>query len=79
MPKVPCPHSFGVKMPARQRERIARVDQFGSWLFEDKLQRGLSRAVGIIGPASIVFNALLVGSLVVSIMTSLLSINQLAT
>ena len=47
-------------------------------IFEEKLQRGLERAVGIAGPAGIVFIALLVGSLIVSVMTSLLSINQLA-
>ena len=46
-------------------------------LFEAKLERGLDKAVGIIGPAAIVVISLLVGGLIVSIMTSLLSITQL--
>ena len=46
-------------------------------LFEVKLERGLDKSVSIIGPAAIIGISLLVGGLIVSIMTSLLSITQL--
>lgn len=51
----------------------ARIADF----FEVKLQRALDRIVGIAGPASIIVISLVVGGLIVSIMTSLLSINQI--
>lgn len=47
-------------------------------LFETKLERGLDRFVGVVGPAAIIFMSVVVGGLIVSIMTSLLSITQLA-
>jgi general secretion pathway protein F len=46
--------------------------------YDAKLQRGLDRIVGIIGPASIVVISLIVGGLIVSVMTALLSVNQIA-
>ena len=46
-------------------------------LFETKLERGLDKFVGIIGPAAILTISVVVGGLIVSIMTSLLSITQL--
>lgn len=46
--------------------------------YESKLQRSLDRVVAIIGPASIIAIALVVGGLIVSVMTALLSVNQLA-
>ena len=46
-------------------------------LYELKLERTLERMVGIIGPAAILLIATIVGGLIVSIMTSLMSINQI--
>jgi general secretion pathway protein F len=46
--------------------------------YDAKLQRNLDRLVGIIGPASIIFISLIVGGLIVSVMTALLSVNQIA-
>lgn len=44
--------------------------------YEAKLQRSLDRVVGIIGPVAIVSISLVVGGLIVSVMTALLSITQ---
>jgi general secretion pathway protein F len=45
--------------------------------YQTKLQRSLDRIVGIAGPAAIIFISIVVGGLIVSVMTSLLSVNQL--
>jgi general secretion pathway protein F len=50
----------------------ARVAEF----YEAKLQRQLDRLVGIIGPAAIVTISIVVGGLIVSVMTALLSVTQ---
>lgn len=46
--------------------------------YDAKLQRSLDRLVGIIGPAAIIVISLIVGGLIVSVMTALVSINQIA-
>jgi len=46
--------------------------------YDAKLQRSLDRLVGVIGPISIVFISVIVGGLIVSVMTALLSVNQIA-
>jgi len=46
--------------------------------YEAKLQRTLDRVVGVVGPAAIVVISLIVGGLIVSVMTALLSVNQAA-
>jgi general secretion pathway protein F len=46
-------------------------------LFEIKLQRSLDRMVGIAGPLAIILISIVVGGLIVSVMTSLLSVSQL--
>ena len=46
--------------------------------YDAKLQRGLDRIVGAIGPASIIVISVIVGGLIVSVMTALLSVNQIA-
>jgi len=51
----------------------ARIAEF----YEAKLQRGLDRVVGIVGPAAILLISVVVGGLIVSIMTALLSVTQL--
>ncbi len=45
--------------------------------YEAKLQRSLDRLVGVIGPAAIILISVIVGGLIVSIMTALMSINQM--
>lgn len=49
-----------------------RVAEF----YEAKLQRSLDRVVGIAGPAAIITISFVVGGLIVSVMTSLLSVSQ---
>jgi general secretion pathway protein F len=46
--------------------------------YDAKLQRSLDRLVGVIGPVSIIFISLIVGGLIVSVMTALISVNQIA-
>jgi general secretion pathway protein F len=43
---------------------------------EAKLQRSLDRAIGIVGPLAIIMISLIVGGLIVSVMTALLSVYQ---
>jgi general secretion pathway protein F len=45
--------------------------------YEAKLQRSLDRFVGIVGPAAIIAISTVVGGLIVSVMTALLSVTQL--
>ncbi len=45
--------------------------------YEAKLQRSLDRLVGVIGPAAIIVISVIVGGLIVSIMTALMSVNQM--
>jgi general secretion pathway protein F len=45
--------------------------------YEAKLQRSLDRIVGIVGPAAIITISTVVGGLIVSVMTALLSVTQL--
>jgi general secretion pathway protein F len=45
--------------------------------YQSKLQRSLDRVVAIAGPAAIITISIVVGGLIVSVMTSLLSVNQL--
>jgi general secretion pathway protein F len=51
----------------------ARVAEF----YEAKLQRSLDRIVGIVGPLAIITISTVVGGMIVSIMTALLSVTQL--
>jgi general secretion pathway protein F len=46
--------------------------------YDAKLQRSLDRLVGVVGPASIIVISVIVGGLIVSVMTALLSVNQIA-
>jgi general secretion pathway protein F len=50
-----------------------RVAEF----YEAKLHRSLDRVVGIAGPAAIITISIVVGGLIVSVMTSLLSVSQI--
>lgn len=51
----------------------SRVAEF----YEVKLQRSIDRIVGIAGPAAIIGISVVVGGLIVSVMTSLLSVSQI--
>jgi general secretion pathway protein F len=44
--------------------------------YEAKLQRSLDRMMAIVGPVAIIFISAIVGGLIVSVMTALLSVNQ---
>ena len=50
----------------------SRISDF----YEAKLQRNLDRIVGIVGPLAIVTISIVVGGLIVSVMTALLSVSQ---
>jgi general secretion pathway protein F len=43
---------------------------------EAKVQRSLDRAIGVVGPLAIIVISLIVGGLIVSVMTALLSVYQ---
>jgi general secretion pathway protein F len=45
--------------------------------YETKLQRSVDRVVGFVGPAAIIIISVIIGGLIISVMTSLLSITQL--
>jgi general secretion pathway protein F len=45
--------------------------------YEVKLGRAVDRIVGIIGPLAIIVISTIVGGLIVSVMTALLSVNQM--
>jgi general secretion pathway protein F len=45
--------------------------------YETKLQRNLDRTVGLVGPLAIILISIIVGGLIVSVMTSLLSVSQI--
>ena len=47
--------------------------------YETKLQRSLDRMIGIVGPLAIVVISIIVGGLIVSVMTALLSVNQVVS
>ena len=61
------------RRPGSCRCSPARVAEF----YEAKLQRSLDRVVGIAGPAAIIAISIVVGGLIVSVMTSLLSVSQI--
>jgi len=54
-------------------ELSARVAEF----YESKLQRSMDRVVSYVGPLAIIAISLIVGGLILSVMTSLLSVSQL--
>jgi general secretion pathway protein F len=56
--------------------QLATLSSHVAEFYEAKLQRSLDRIVGIAGPAAIMAISVVVGGLIVSIMTSLLSVTQ---
>ncbi len=57
--------------------QLASVSSRIAEFYEAKLQRSLDRIVGIAGPAAIICISTVVGGLIVSVMTSLLSVSQI--
>jgi general secretion pathway protein F len=47
--------------------------------YETKLQRSLDRVIGVVGPLAIILISIVVGGLIVSVMTSLLSVSQIVS
>ena len=57
--------------------QLATISSRIAEFYEAKLQRSLDRIVGIAGPAAIICISIVVGGLIVSVMTSLLSVSQI--
>ncbi|MBU3887027.1 type II secretion system F family protein [Methylosinus sp. KRF6] len=57
---------------------LAAIAAHAAQFYEHRLALGLDRLMGAIGPAAIIFVSIIVGALVVSIMSALLSITELA-
>ncbi len=47
-------------------------------IFEMRVERRIEKAIGFVGPAAIIVVSLVIGGLIVSVMTALMSVNQLA-
>ena len=45
--------------------------------YEARLDRSIDRIVGVVGPAAIIVISAIVGGLIVSVMTALISVNQM--
>jgi general secretion pathway protein F len=58
---------------------LPSVAKHAAQFYEHRLGVGLDRLMGVIGPASIIAVSLIVGGLILSIMSALLSITELAT
>jgi general secretion pathway protein F len=57
---------------------LASIAKHAAQFYEHRLSVGIDRLMGIIGPATIIGVSLIVGTLIVSIMSALLSITELA-
>jgi general secretion pathway protein F len=57
---------------------LASIVRQASQFYEHKLGLGLDRLMGAIGPATIIVVSIVIGTLIVSIMSALLSITELA-
>jgi general secretion pathway protein F len=58
---------------------LPAIARHAAHFYEHRLSIGLDRLMGLIGPATIIVVSLLIGALIVSIMSALLSITDLAT
>jgi general secretion pathway protein F len=58
---------------------LALIARHAAQFYEHKLGIGLDRLMGAVGPATIILVSIIIGALIVSIMTALLSITELAT
>jgi len=57
--------------------RIPLIALKAADLFESRVERQMEKAVGLIGPIAIIIVSLIVGGLIVSVMTALMSVNQM--
>jgi general secretion pathway protein F len=57
---------------------LASIASHAAEFYEHRLSLGLDRLMGAIGPATIVLVSIVIGTLIVSIMTALMSITDLA-
>ncbi|HKS86873.1 MAG TPA: type II secretion system F family protein [Pseudolabrys sp.] len=57
--------------------QLAQLSSRVADFYEAKLQRSLDRIVGVAGPAAIIAISVVVGGLIVSVMTALLSVSQI--
>jgi general secretion pathway protein F len=58
---------------------LGLIARHAAEFYEHKFGIGLDRVMGTIGPAAIIVVSIVVGTLIVSIMTALLSITEVAT
>jgi general secretion pathway protein F len=58
---------------------LGLIARHAAEFYEHKFGMGLDRVMGTVGPAAIIVVSIVVGALVVSIMTALLSITEIAT
>jgi general secretion pathway protein F len=58
---------------------LASIARHAAQFYEHKLSTGLDRLMGAIGPVVIILVSIVIGALIVSIMSALLSITDLAT
>ena len=58
---------------------LAVIARHAAQFYEHKFGTGLDRMMGAIGPATIILVSTIIGALIVSIMSALLSITELAT
>jgi len=58
---------------------LAQIARHAAQFYEHRLGTGLDRLMGAVGPIAIIVVSFLIGSLIVSIMSALLSITELAT
>jgi general secretion pathway protein F len=57
---------------------LASIARHAAGFYEHRLSVGLDRLMGVIGPATIIAVSIIIGTLIVSIMSALLSITELA-
>ena len=57
---------------------LPSIAQHAAQFYEHKLGLGLDRLMGAVGPATIILVSFVIGALIISIMSALLSITELA-
>ena len=77
--RICCRHLRCACSGSEMRRKIfPSIAAHASQFYEHKLGIGLDRLMGAIGPATIILVSVVIGALVVSIMSALLSITELA-
>ena len=65
-------------VPAIRTGDLASIASHTAQFYEHRLSVGLDRLMGVVGPAAIVLVSIVIGALIISIMSALLSITDLA-